>query len=114
MRLELTYRAKFIFMLDEPLTKIEDYILILNRSVEFFNKLKKTFKENNLKVEIYGSEDDYSTFVVDTDNQKNIKLLKNLGFQEQEQEEDEINAFLKKDVQNLKKPEDTNDSKKIN
>ena len=27
---------------------------------------------------------------------------------------EEINAFLKKDIQNLKKPEDTNDSKKIN
>jgi hypothetical protein len=90
MRLELTYRAKFMFMLDEPLTKIDDFIFILNRSVEFFNQLKKTFKENNLEVEIYGSEDDYSTFVIDTDNQKNIKLLKNLGFQEQEQDEDEI------------------------
>lgn len=87
MRLELTYRAKFMFMLDEPLRKIDDFIFILNQSVEFFKQLKKTFKENNLEVEIYGSEDDYSTFIVDTDNQKNIKLLKNLGFQEQDEDE---------------------------
>jgi len=83
MRLELTYRAKFLFMQDKPLTKIDDFIFTLNNSVEFFNELKKTFKENNLKYEIYGSEDDYSTFVVDTDNKTNIKLLKKLGFHRQ-------------------------------
>jgi hypothetical protein len=83
MRLELTYRAKFLFMQDKPLTKIDDFIFILNNSVEFFNDLKKTFKENNIKYEIYGSEDDYSTFVVDTDNKINIKLLKKLGFHRQ-------------------------------
>jgi hypothetical protein len=83
MRLELTYRAKFLFMQDKPLTKIDDFIFTLNNSVEFFNELKKTFKENNLKYEIYGSEDDYSTFVVDTDNKIKIKLLKKLGFHRQ-------------------------------
>lgn len=87
MRLELTYRAKFLFMQNKPLTKIDDFIFILNNSAEFFNELKKTFKKNNLKYEIYGSEDDYSTFVVDTDNKINIKLLKKLGFQEQEDDE---------------------------
>ena len=47
MRIEFTYRAKFMFMQDKPLTKIDDFIFILNHSVEFFNQLKKTFKENN-------------------------------------------------------------------
>jgi hypothetical protein len=83
MRLEFIYRAKFMFMQDKPLTKIDNFIFILNHSVEFFNQLKKTFKENNLEVEIYGSEDDYSTFIVDTDNEKTIKLLNGLGFQRQ-------------------------------
>lgn len=86
MRLEFTYRAKFMFMQDKPLTKIDNFIFILNHSVAFFNQLKKTFKENNLKVEIYGSEDDYSTFIVDTDNEKTIKLLNGLGFQRQREQ----------------------------
>ena len=86
MRLEFTYRAKFMFMQDKPLTKIDNFIFILNHSVAFFNQLKKTFKENNLEVEIYGSEDDYSTFIVDTDNEKTIKLLNGLGFQRQREQ----------------------------
>jgi hypothetical protein len=82
MKLELTYRAKYLFS-GESLTKIDDFIYVLNHANKFFCDLKNLIKENNLDVEIYGSEDDYSTFCIQTNNKKTIKLLKNIGFDKQ-------------------------------
>ncbi len=86
MRLEYLYRGKFIFMLDKPFKKIDDFTFVLNNEIEKLNNIKKFFQKNNLKLEVqHQHEDDYISFEVEVTDKNIINRLKKMGFNNYEE-----------------------------